>query len=367
MRNFIPLLLTSLFLISCGIDQTSEMKSQEMIKQEKIDLGRQIFFDDNLSNPIGQSCSSCHDAGYGFSDPLHSIVSEGAVKGLYGNRNAPSIAYMVAGPPLSYDPSEQVYIGGFFLDGRSLSLKHQARQPFFNKLEMNIENESQLVSKAKISTWFKQLENIYGKQLSDEKIVDAITDAIAWFESSGIMSKFSSKYDAYLRGEAKLTQQELRGLKLFNDTAKGKCANCHISELDERSGYPLFTDFTYDNLGVPSNPNNPYLTMSATINPEGIAYKDKGLGGFLKSHGENGKFKVPTLRNVAVSFPYFHNGVYSTLEDVVHFYNKRDVETFPAPEISENVNKDELGNLGLTPQEEADIVAFLKTLTDGYR
>jgi len=150
---------------------------------------------------------------------------------------------------------------------------------------------------------------------------------------------------------------------------------------------PLFTDFTFDNLGTPKNPDNPFYKMGqvflddgSPVNPEGAAWIDPGLGGFLATNpalaskaAENmGKHKVPTLRNVAKAptpnFPkaYMHNGVFKSLKEVVHFYNTRDDGTWPAPEVAENVNTEELGNLGLTDQEEDAIVAFMETLSDGY-
>ena len=178
----------------------------------------------------------------------------------------------------------------------------------------------------------------------------------------------------------KLSKQELRGLELFN--GKARCAACHISEPVNRKP-PLFTDFTYDNLGVPKNPENPFYNMPPNINPLGANWVDLGLGGFLKSisttedpiawESEVGKHKVPTLRNVDKRpYPEFvkaygHNGYFKSLEEIVHFYNTRDVKPWPAPEVAANVNTSEMGNLRLTAMQEADVVAFLKTLTDGYR
>ncbi len=165
------------------------------------------------------------------------------------------------------------------------------------------------------------------------------------------------------------------------------CAACHPSEPGSSGEPPLFTDFTYDNLGVPRNPENPFYDMDevffddgSAINPLGDAWVDEGLGGFLRSRPEFaayvdesiGKHKVPTLRNVDLrpgngfTKAYMHNGVFKTLEEVVHFYNTRDVEPWPEPEVAVNVNTDELGNLGLTAEEEAAIVAFMRTLSDGY-
>jgi cytochrome c peroxidase len=181
----------------------------------------------------------------------------------------------------------------------------------------------------------------------------------------------------YLAGEVELTDKEAWGMELFN--GKAQCSACHPA--------PLFTDFTYDNLGVPKNPENPFYDMDqvflddgSPINPLGANWIDQGLGGFLETRPEwasmaeenYGKHKVPTLRNVAKAngddFPkaYMHNGVFKSLKEVVHFYNTRDVESWPPPEVPENVNEDELGNLGLSQKEEIAIVAFMETLSDGY-
>lgn len=364
-RVFIFLLLAT-GLASCDLDRTAEMQSPTMATLSKEALGKVIFFDQQLSVPAGQACASCHAANTGFSDPDHRIVSEGAVAGLFGNRNAPSMSYMVFGPTLFFNSEDSVYTGGFFLDGRSATLQHQARQPFFNPLEMNNSSDASLAAIVKTRPWYKDFTALFGSSLSEQQIVDYMADAIAAFEQSGTLTPFNSKFDYYLKGEAMLSPQEQRGYQLFTDTAKGKCANCHVVEPDDE-GRILFTDFTYDNLGTPRNTNNPFYGMSAQHNPAGSGYIDLGLGKFLNNPAENGKFKVPSLRNVAITAPYLHNGVFNTLEEVVHFYNKRDVDPFPAPEVAANVNKEELGNLKLTPQEEADIVAFLKTLTDGYR
>lgn len=354
---------SSLILSSC--DKESNFISIDYI--DKIKLGKSIFNDKNLSNPIGQSCSSCHNTSTGFSDLNHSIVSEGAVGGLFLNRNAPDIAYVMFSPPLHFDNVDSTYVGGFFLDGRVNTLEEQAQKPFLNPLEMNNTDRQMVIAKIKKASYYPLYARLYGDANNDDIAFNNIAEAIAAFEKSPDLNPFTSKFDYYLKGMATFTPQELRGWQLFNDPAKGKCANCHISEPDPESGKILFTDFTYDNIGVPKNPANPFYTIPKSFNPLGYNAIDYGLGGFLNDSINYGKFKVPTLRNAASSAPYFHNGYYNTLEEVVHFYNKRDVEAFPPAEIPSTVNHDELGNLSLTSQEEKDIVAFIKTLTDGFK
>ncbi len=222
---------------------------------------------------------------------------------------------------------------------------------------------------------------------------DSIALSIAAFEASSESNAFSSKYDAYLAGEADLTRQEKTGLNLFK--GKGKCARCHTLKGNSKD-MPLLTDFSYDNLGLPRNPDNPWYTQ-IEFNPAGIGWIDLGLGGFLESRTDYqlyaaanlGKHKVPTLRNVDKRpdpdfvKAYGHNGYFKSLKGIVHFYNTRDAKPvcpdpftteadalaqgcWPEPEVALNVNTKELGNLKLSNADEDAIVAFLKTLSDGY-
>lgn len=353
---------TVAILVSCG----KEINEISISPSDKAVLGKMIFFDKGLSYPAGQSCASCHSPETGFSDPLHRVVSEGARHGLFTARNAPSIGYSMFSFPLEMDISDASYSGGFFLDGRANSLQEQARLPFFNPLEMNNADAASLIEKVKKAAWFPLLQKTYGYREDANTLLNSMTDALAIFEQSAEMNPFSSKFDGYLKGQASFTAEEKLGMQLFMDTARGNCAACHIAEPDAMSGKIVFTDFTYDNIGVPRNPANPFYTIPSLYNPDGPSFSDLGLGKTTGQNRHNGQFKVPSLRNVEVSAPYFHNGFFTTLEEVVHFYNRRDVENFPVPEITATVNHREMGNLKLTAQEEKAIVAFLKTLTDGY-
>ena len=364
-------IIIAIFIAACK-KEVIEIPHLEANTAMKVELGRKLFFDKNLSNPIGQSCSSCHAPETGFSDLNHNAVSPGAVDGLFGNRNAPSIAYSMFSPPaLQYSVSDSGYFGGFFFDGRVNTLEDQAKKPFLNQLEMNNNDADMVVAKVEAASYFSLYKKIYGDVDDDAGAFDNIAGALTAFERSDELNSFSSKYDYYLKGEVALTAQELSGLHLFNDTLKGKCANCHLTDPDPMGGKVVFTDHTYTNDGVPKNPGNPFYTISSAFNPLGAGYIDNGLGGFLGDHAFDGEFKVPTLRNIAISAPYFHNGSFNTLEDVVHFYNIRDVDSthviFSPAEVSSTIDHEETVRLNLTAQEEKDIVAFLKTLTDGYR
>lgn len=324
-------------------------------------LGKKLFFDINLSNPPGQSCASCHASGKAFVDPGTLPVSAGAIKTLFGNRNAPSVAYAAFTPYFHYDSTEKTYVGGLFWDGRSATLSEQAIQPLLNHVEMNNTAEA-VVEHIKKADYKDLFLSIYGSNSLDNvnKAFEYAADALEEYEETKEVSPFTSKFDYYLKGKAKLTEQETRGLKLFEDSAKGNCAACHPSKPAKYTNAILFTDFTYDNVGLPANPEIMKLCKDSSM-------CDMGLGAIVKQKSENGKFKVPTLRNIAITAPYFHNGVIKTLEETVRFYNERDFGKFGPPEVAENVNKDELGNLKLTEQEIKDIVAFMETLTDGYK
>lgn len=352
-------------------------------------LGKHLFYDANLSTPPGQACAVCHGPHVGFTGPkeqinMHGAVYEGAVAERFGNRKPPSSAYAGDSPVLHYDPAGKTWVGGMFWDGRATGwtlddpLAEQAQGPYLNPLEQNNASADQVCQKVARSDYAPLYAKVYGEPIDASKdtpkVYANLARAIAAYERSAEMSPFTSKYDFFLQGKAKFTEQEARGLALFNDTKKGNCATCHPA--------PLFTDYTYDNLGMPRNPENPFYTMPPRYNPQGRSWVDLGLGAFLagtKQYADqaavnDGKHKTPTLRNVdkrpRPNFvkAYGHNGYFKSLESIVHFYNTRDLpgQDWPPSEVPRNVNKTELGNLHLTSDEEAAIIVFLQTLSDGY-
>jgi len=329
----------------------------------KIELGRQLFFDKALSDPNGQSCTVCHAPKTAFADPNHAIVSEGMIDGAFVNRNAQSLAYVGFIPPLERD-STGLYHGGLFWDGRSNSLEHQLSGPFFNSAEMNNTDTASLVNEVLNAPYYPLYKKVFGKMRHAQEAYVNLCDALAAFERSSFFSEFTSKYDYALQGKIELTEDEQLGLELFQ--GKAQCNQCHSAQPDAETGHILFTNYGYYNLGVPRNEENPYYTTFSSINPEGHAAKDLGLGKVVEDPNENGKFRVPTLRNVQYTGPYFHNGYFSTLKEVVHFINARDVDGQFQPEVSENVAHQITGSLHLTDSEENALVAFLLCLTDGY-
>jgi cytochrome c peroxidase len=341
-------------------------------------LGKKLFFDTNLSTPSGLACAGCHGAEVGYTGPDAAInaagaVYEGAMAGRFGNRKPPSAAYAGDSPILHLDGAT-TWVGGMFWDGRATGwtlhdpLAEQAQGPFLNHLEQNNASAQIVIDKVLASNY----SGLFVEVCTDSSAYyECIGRAIAAYERSAEVSQFTSKYDYWRKGQARLTGQEERGLALFN--GKAKCANCHVA--------PNFTDFTYDNLGVPRNLSNPFYYEPAW-NPAGTAWVDTGLGGFLANvpayaqyaDANLGKHKVPTLRNVDLrptrNFvkAYSHNGYFKSLEEIVHFYNTRDVPGagWPLPEVADNINTAEMGNLGLNHGEELAIVEFLGTLSDGY-
>jgi cytochrome c peroxidase len=385
-------------------------------------LGRAIFFDKTLSLNEDQSCASCHDPAAGWTGPTSKInaggaVYEGSVPEAFGDRKPPSAAYATQSPILSVDQNGR-FTGGNFWDGRATGetlgnpAAEQAQGPFLNPKEHALPDSACVVYRVCSASYPVALDELYpgacaiiwpsdtdaachaeGEQvgLSDSDrdkanaAYDKIALAIAAFEASPEVNAFTSKFDNMepgkpMAGKVQLSQEERHGFALFQ--GKGKCAQCHTANGQR----PLFTDYSFANLGLPKNPENPvYLA-----DPD---YVDPGLGGFLATRPDYagyaaeswGKHKVPTLRNLALGpmgldKAYGHNGYFKSLEAIVHFYNTRDVKPtcpgdfteaealaancWPAPEVVENVNTAEMGNLGLTLREEDAIVAFLKTLSD---
>lgn len=351
----------------------------------KEELGKLLFFDTHLSKEKNQSCATCHQPP-GFADPLNAampkteVVSRGSVGGIFGTRNSPTAAYAAFSPHFHWDSEEGLFIGGQFWDGREPTLKGQAKGPFLNPLEMTMPHGGAVVEACRDSgnqlhkRYTELFRQVYGVDLTKANLEDGIiaaylydltADAIAAYEKTREVNPFSSKFDYVQAGKAKFTPQERLGLKLFN--GKGLCNKCHTSKPGKSPGGgmipPLFTDFTYDNLGIPRS-TNPVLAKAPVDlglggRPDIAAIDPKGL--------QKGKFKVPTLRNIGLTAPYGHNGYFATLTEIVEFYNTAGVKgRWPKPEVPQNVNREEMGNLKLTKKEVAAIVAFMLTLSDGY-
>jgi cytochrome c peroxidase len=317
-------------------------------------LGQKLFFDTSLSSPIGQACSSCHNPANAFTDPNQQRpTSEGATLGRFDERNAPSAAYALYSPEPYVDVTLGD-VGGLFWDGRANNLTTQAQAPFLDPKEMGNISPAAVINKVAQASYADLMQQVYGQDAFTDigAAYSNITDAIAAFERTAAFHPFNSKYDAYVAGKATLNAQEAEGLQLFNSPQKGNCAACHTSTPAANGTPALFTNFSYTNIGLPSNP-----AIILPIDVDASDFKDHGRSG--------GKFKVPTLRNIAKTAPYGHNGVFTTLREVVAFHNNRDSGAWAEPEIAENLDT-RTGNLALTDTEIDALVAFLETLSDGY-
>lgn len=332
-------------------------------------LGRRIFFDRNLSSPPGLACATCHSPDAGLADPANTLpTSEGAVAGRFGSRNAPTAGYAAYVPRLRFDRENRRFSGGLFVDGRADSLEEQAKVPLTNPLEMNNPDASSVIRKISRARYANEFLRIFGDDAfaDPEQALDQLAEAIAAFERTEELSPFTSKFDAVAAGLDQFSPAEERGRELFFGDAL--CSGCHDTEppSEDETVAQVFSNFRYFNLGVPANPDNPFYSMDASFNPDGTEFVDHGLGDTVGFSEEDGKFRVPTLRNIRLTGPYMHNGVFQTLDEVVRFYNRRDVDGV-VPEVAENsLVFGNFGDLGLTPRQERELVAFMETLTDGY-
>ena len=271
-RLMLILACTTLPLAVVAADATLDAKAE---------LGRVLFFDTSLSEPAGQSCATCHAPAAAFTDPdTAKPTSKGVHPERFGNRNTPSAMYMAFSPKLHVDPKEKHYVGGQFWDGRAATLEEQAKGPFLNPVEMANPNKRAVVEKVRRAAYTDQFDAVFGKGalVSVNRAYDHIAAAIAAYERTTEFQPFTSRYDAWLAGKGQLTGQELRGLTLYEDEKKGNCAACHPSQQGPNGEPPLFTDFTYDNLGVPRNPDNPFYGQDKKFNPQGTKFVEQGIG-----------------------------------------------------------------------------------------
>lgn len=350
-------------------------------QQVKLELlGEALFSDPNLSQNRSQACATCHSPDRAFTDPRIAPGTTGAVSlgddgRSLGDRNAPTAAYARFSPTFHITPEGKA-IGGQFLDGRAATLEDQAGGPPLNPLEMAMPDKASVVARLKATKrYVEDFEALFGAGvLNDaESGFAAMTKAIAAFERTEAFAPFSSKYDRFLRGEAKLTEAEELGRVLFFSNQFTNCSQCHRLKAAGGALGETFTDYSYHNIGTPPNP------AVRAANGLGADHVDRGLleNPQVKDPAQAGKFKVPTLRNVAVTAPYMHNGVFEDLKTVIQFYNKYNSrnpksqinpetgQPWGAPEVADTLSMKEL-ELGSALKDERinALVAFLKTLTD---
>lgn len=373
-------------LASCGGGGGSSNNtnaSNPVAFSTKAALGESLFSDTNLSQDRTQSCATCHNPEHAFidnrlnNDGVIAAVSTGDDGISQGNRNAPTVAYAHLSPDFHWGSRERLnsqqsayngFLGGQFLDGRETDLKGQAGGPPLNPLEMAMPDKASVVVRLlENPDYVESFKALYGENIfeSVDAAYDAMTDSIAEFEKTDVFSPFDSKYDLSLKGQATLTIKESFGRALFFSQTDTNCATCHQLKLNSSKTEP-FTSYEYHNIGVPANTSltNTTLDEGLKANPD------------VDDLAELGKFKVPTLRNVAVTEPYMHNGVFQDLETVIKFYdhfhasseftiNPETNEPWRAPEFESTVNFAELQDGDPLNQEKVEaLVCFLRTLTD---
>lgn len=394
-----------LLLAGCG-DSGSDKKSTPLAFSTKETLGEALFFDANLSRHRTQSCASCHNPDHAFVDSrvlshfadyenngtaapvsLGDMGENEQLTDNLGDRNAPTAAYAMFSPEFHYDAAAESYRGGQFHDGRETDLKGQAGGPPLNPVEMGMASKGEVVARLKENPdYITAFVTLYGGDVFDDNdtAYAAMAEAIGKFEKTDTFAPFDSKYDRLLQCqeaagddiEARLacdddwTAQELGGKSLFFSNANTNCANCHtLASGPAEVQNETFSNYEYHNLGVPKNPALTHLAGD---------FVDQGLysNPAVDDASQKGKFKVPTLRNIAVTAPYMHNGVFKDLATVIKFYEfRRDPATYPVnpetgeawstAEVEATIDRTHLptGKL-LSETKIANLVAFLKTLTD---
>lgn len=353
------------------------------------ELGELIFHDPSLSASGKQSCASCHAPEHAHAQPNALAAQFGGAKlDQPGTRAVPSIRYLARTPAFGFD-DEGTPSGGFNHDSSADTLAAQAERPLLAANEMANLTRAGAVEKLRRATYAAAFRKVYGERSLDdvETAFGHLSHALQQYQlEAAEFHPFDAKYDAYLAGKAELSDAEMRGLKLFNDEKRGNCAACHPSAKGEDGSSPLFTDFTYDALGVPRNAS---LAANADSTHFDLGLCKSGRSGRAAQPSECGKFKVPTLRNVATRQVFFHNGQMRNLRDAVAFYVSRDTrpqdwypvlkgrvqkfDDLPARH-HHNVNIEEVPydrkpgqKPALSDQDIDDVVAFLNTLSDGYK
>jgi cytochrome c peroxidase len=354
--------------------------SQLIAEVTQATLGQQLYFDTNLSKDKTQSCATCHNPAHAFIDERDNGVAGAASLGddgkSIGDRNAPTAAYAMFSPNFSRKQNG-IYQGGQFHDGRETDLAGQAGGPPTNPGEMAMPDKAATVARImENKSYVAQFKTLYGDDIFEhsDRAYIAMAESIASFEKTELFAPFDSKYDRHLRGKYKMTQQEDLGMTLFFSQQFTNCNLCHqLNKMPASDKNETFTNYEYHNIGVPIN------TALRKANGKGTDFIDHGLldNPNMTDPNQDGKFKVPTLRNVAVTAPYMHNGVFKDLKTVVLFYDKYNSKSkkrqinpetqqiWKAPEVAENISLKQLETGPALKMKRINaLVAFLETLTD---
>jgi cytochrome c peroxidase len=385
-KSVLSLHMSLLLSVGLLVSTTASVMAQQSNLQEDAlaELGRVLFFDKALSATGTQACASCHDPARAFVDSrtLSSLapLSLGSDGVSLGSRNAPTLSYAALVPDLELDESG-LYVGGLFHDGRASNLEAQASVPLLHPKEMAMASENAVLERLLgNSHYVEAFGELFGAAaLQDaESAVDQFSEAIAAFERSIFFAPFDSKYDRYLRGEYTPTVKEQVGMGLFFSPAFTSCNQCHQLPSGSDTKREVFSNFRYENIGLPSNLelNSKNNTSTESID-EGLS-ANLLLGDIAEEDllAQRGKFRVSSLRNVAITAPYMHNGMFKDLRTVLLFYNKYNstnvqAQTNPEtqtdwgpPEISDNIDTDKLKSVFLVERQIDALMAFLYMLTD---
>ncbi len=387
-------------------------------------LGRQIFYDANLSSSRQLSCASCHSPQHAYGPPNEGPVMLGGPKlSSQGVRAVPSLEYLERQPPFSIGldnpelenvnlaqmaaagqtaaraqkiatsaqaTANMVPQGGLFWDGRADTFQDQAIMPLLDPREMDGGDAATVVAKLHQASYTKLFAELFGPGVFDNPrllIAEAMFAVGRYQIEEPSFHPYTSKYDYWLEGKARLSEAEMRGYELFNDPKKANCGGCHLDQPSRDGLPPLFTDHQYEALGAPRN-----VALAVNKDP---GYFDLGICGPTRTDMATqtqycGMFATPTLRNTATRRTFFHNGVFQTLQQVLDFYDFRDTDpqkVYPRGPDGMARKYDDIParftanidvadppfdrHLGETPamtaRDESDIIAFLQTLTDGYK
>jgi len=375
---------------STDINSSTSEVVEELSESQK--LGKLLFFDKNLSKTRKTNCATCHDPDHAFIDAryqkadvnqtvfVHGAFSVGDNDVFLGGRNSPTAAYAMFSP--TFGDNDGVYKGGQFHDGRAATLKIQAMGPPLDGAEMMMPDKESVVSRIKEnSDYVSEFKKIYGEDIFDDanQTFDKMAEAIADFESTKEFAPFDSKFDKWVEGKVEFTELEKKGFDLFNSD-KTNCRLCHTlnstSIIVDKTGKTreLFTNYEYENVGTPRN----IIAMDrrAELGLQATDAKFKGLGGLVDDETHNGKSRVPTLRNIAVTDPYMSNGQFQKLRTVIEFYdfvsgkgihntNRETGQAWGENDFPETINHAKLEDTETLSVADVDaLVSFLRTLTD---
>lgn len=383
--RLVAIAVATVGLVGCGGGGGSTAPGQPIEAVTALSVSTLLFEEKALSASGQQACASCHARETAHADPAGTALPiGGAALNRQGSRSSPSMLYLEGNGPFRFASDGEPF-GGFTWDGRANSRLDQAGGPLLDTAEMDNASIAEVAGRVRKLSYYADFRTVFGlgADAGDQQIFDTLRFALEQYQKlDSDYLLFNSRYDRWMDGTGTLTAQELRGLAIFENPARGNCASCHPSRPANDGSRPVFTTFGYAALGVPRNPG-----IAANADP---VFFDMGLCGPKRTDLAArtdlcGKFKIPTLRNIELTAPYFHNGAIASLDEAVAFYATRDidprrwyplaggnVDRFNDLPLNLRGNVIQTAPFGLQPgdpprltaADTADLVAFLRTLTD---